>query len=212
MKRNHSALITFEGVDGSGKSTQCRLIYHQLLAEGYTVHLYREPGGTKISEQIRNILLHPENTLMSPITEMLLYFASRNQLLHEKIKPALAEDQIVLLDRFVDRTLAYQGFGRGLDMEAIQKVREVAIGDLKPDLTVLVDTPLDTAEERLDKDSLDRLESEHRDFKERTRNGYLELAARDPQHWLVVDGRDDIQNLKHQIWQRIQKLLTDETD
>ncbi len=207
MKLKRGYLITFEGVDGSGKSTQCRLLYHHLLEADLVVHLFREPGGTLISEKIRDILLSRDHGMMAPVTEMLLYFASRNQLLDEKIQPALESSEIVLLDRFVDSTLAYQGFGRGLDIDAIQKVRDVAIGDLHPDLTVLVDTPLETAETRLDRSSLDRLEAEQMDFKERTRQGYLTLAAQNADNWLVLNGLEEIQVLQNRLRSEVNRML-----
>ena len=199
--------ISFEGIDGSGKSTQCKMLYHDLLDRSYSVHLFREPGGTKISEKIRDILLDNENMEMSAITEMLLYFASRNQLISEKVVPALNRGEIVLLDRFVDSTIAYQGYGRDLPLQSIQKVAEVAIGEVRPDLTILVDTPLDTAEDRMDNRALDSLEAENAEFKERTRNGYLTLASEEPQRFLVLDGRESIDGLKKTVIDKVNQLL-----
>ena len=207
MKTAKPLLISFEGIDGSGKSTQCKMLYHELLDRGYGVHLYREPGGTAISEKIRDILLDRENDEMSPITEMLLYFSSRNQLITEKVLPALNRGEIVLLDRFVDSTIAYQGYGRDLSLESIRKVAEVAIGDLSPDLTILVDTPLDTAENRMDDREPDRLESENVDFKQRTRNGYLQLARDEPNRFLLLDGRETIETLKSAVIERVDQIL-----
>ncbi len=207
MKTTKPLLISFEGIDGSGKSTQCKMLYHELLDRGYGVHLYREPGGTAISEKIRDILLDRENVKMSPITEMLLYFSSRHQLISEKVLPALNRGEIVLLDRFVDSTIAYQGYGRDLALESIQKVADVAIGDLSPDLTILVDTPLDTAEDRMDKRAHDRLEAENAEFKERTRNGYLQLVKDEPERFLLLDGRETIETLKQMVMVRINQLL-----
>ena len=207
MKTLRPLLISFEGIDGSGKSTQCKVLYHELLDRGYGVHLYREPGGTKISEKIRDILLDRENMEMSPVTEMLLYFSSRNQLITEKVLPALSRGEIVLLDRFVDSTLAYQGHGRDLSIEDIRKVADVAIGGLSPDLTILVDTPLDTAEDRMDDRELDRLEAENADFKQRTRNGYLQLVKDEPHRFLVLDGNQGIDVLKRQVIARVDQLL-----
>ncbi|NQV29898.1 MAG: dTMP kinase [Candidatus Marinimicrobia bacterium] len=207
MKPGRALLISFEGIDGSGKSTQCKMLYHELIGRGYGVHLYREPGGTRISEKIRDILLDRENMEMSPVTEMLLYFASRNQLISEMVVPALKRGEIVLLDRFVDSTIAYQGYGRNLSLEDIRKVAEVAIGSVIPDLTILVDTPLETAEDRMDDRDLDRLEAENSEFKLRTRNGYLQLAENEPQRFLVLDGRDNIEGLKRKVFERIDQLL-----
>jgi len=207
MKTSKPLLISFEGIDGSGKSTQCKMLYHELLDRGYGVHLYREPGGTAISEKIRDILLDRENNEMSPITEMLLYFSSRNQLISEKVLPALDRGEVVLLDRFVESTIAYQGYGRNLSLDSIRKVAEVAIGDLSPDLTILVDTPLETAEDRMDDRELDRLEAENVEFKQRTRNGYLQLAKDDPQRFLLLDGRASIEELKNTVMERVDILL-----
>lgn len=207
MKSAKPLLISFEGIDGSGKSTQCKMLYHELIDRGYSVHLYREPGGTRISEKIRDILLDRENIEMSPITEMLLYFASRNQLISEKVVPALKRGDLVLLDRFVDSTIAYQGYGRNLALESIRKVAEVAIGSVIPDLTILVDTPLETAENRMDNRDLDRLEAENAEFKQRTRNGYLQLAREEPRRFLVLDGRGSIDKLKRAVLERVDRLL-----
>lgn len=207
MKSPKPLLISFEGIDGSGKSTQCKMLYHELLDRGYGVHLYREPGGTAISEKIRDILLDRENNEMSPITEMLLYFSSRNQLITEKVLPALDRGEIILLDRFVDSTIAYQGYGRDLSLESIRKVADVAIGGLSPDLTILVDTPLETAEDRMDNRELDRLEAENIDFKQRTRNGYLQIVRDEPQRFLLLDGRESIENLKRNVLERVDQLL-----
>ncbi len=207
MKTNRPLLISFEGIDGSGKSTQCKMLYHELLDRGYGVHLYREPGGTIISEKIRDILLDLENIEMSPITEMLLYFSSRNQLITEKVIPALKRGEIVLLDRFVDSTIAYQGYGRNLSLDSIRKVAEVAIGDLTPDLTIFVDTPLDTAENRIGSRELDRLEAENVEFKQRTRNGYLHLVKSESHRFLLLDGRETIETLKHAVIERVDQML-----
>lgn len=208
MKKFTPLFISFEGIDGSGKSTQCQMLYHDLLDKGYKVHLFREPGGTQISEKIRDILLDKVNTEMSPITEMLLYFASRNQLITEKVIPALERGELVLLDRFVDSTVAYQGCGRHLPLKSIRKVADVAIGDVMPHLTILVDTPLETAENRMDDRELDRLEAENVDFKERTRRGYLELAKLEPGRFLVLDGRESIDSLKQLVINRVTNLLS----
>jgi len=207
MKNDKPLFISFEGIDGSGKSTQCQMLYHELLDKGYAVHLFREPGGTRISEKIRNILLDKNNSEMSPITEMLLYFASRNQLIVEKVIPALTRGEIVLLDRFVDSTIAYQGYGRDLSLQDISKVAEVAIGNVHPDLTILVDTPLETAEDRMDKRDLVRLEAENAEFKQRTREGYLELARNEPERFMVLDGRQSVDLLKQEVSSMVSELL-----
>jgi len=203
--------ISFEGIDGSGKSTQCKMLYHYLLDRGLKVHLYREPGGTRISEKIRDILLDKQHDEMAATTEMLLYFASRSQLIEEKVKPALQKGEIVLLDRFVDSTIAYQGYGRNLSLDHISKIAEVAIGNVRPELTILVDTPLETAEDRMDDRDLDRLEAENKGFKYRTRQGYLALAASEPHRFLVLDGTQGIDELQSLIRERISKRLDIQT-
>jgi dTMP kinase len=180
--------ITFEGIDGSGKSTQCQMLKTWYESMGRTVHVLREPGGTSISEQIRDILLDKNNKEMNPIAEMLLYFASRNQLVSEKVLPALKRNDVVILDRYVDSTVAYQGYGRGLDLQHIKDVANVAVEGLSPALTIVVDTPLDTATNRQSGKDLDRLEMEVSDFKERVRNGFLKLANEEPDRVFVVDG------------------------
>jgi len=202
-----SLFISFEGIDGSGKSTQCKMLYHYLLDTGHTVHLYREPGGTIISEKIRDILLDKNHLEMSPITEMLLYFSSRSQLISEKVQPALKRGEIVLLDRFVDSTIAYQGYGRNLSLASISQIADVAIGSVRPELTILVDTPLDTAEGRMDDRELDRLEAENAAFKQRTRSGYLKLAESEPERFLVLDGTKGIEELQHDIRIRVGEKL-----
>ena len=204
---SRSLFISFEGIDGSGKSTQCKMLYQNLLDRGFVVSLFREPGGTRISEKIRDILLDKQNVEMAPITEMLLYFASRRQLITEKVAPALKRGEIVLLDRYVDSTIAYQGYGRDLSLDSIAKVAEVAIGSVRPELTILVDTPVNTAEGRMDDRELDRLEAENSAFKQRTRAGYLKLAAGDPDRFLILDGQQSIESLQQQIRQRVDALL-----
>lgn len=207
MKTNRALFISFEGIDGSGKSTQIKMLYHYLLNEGYIVHLFREPGGTSISEKIRAILLDKNNEEMTPIAEVLLYFASRNQLMHEKVLPALARGEIVLMDRYVDSSRAYQGVGRKLGMRPLNYLTKFATYDKKPDLTVLVDLPLETAENRLSAKDLDRFESESMQFKRKVRKGYLNLAKKEPERFLVVDGRKTPDELFSQIRLRVQELL-----
>jgi len=207
MKTDQALFISFEGIDGSGKSTQCQMLRVNLEGRGYVTHLFREPGGTRISEKIRDILLDRTNQEMCAVTEMLLYFASRSQLITEQVVPALARGEIVLLDRFVDSTIAYQGYGRDLSLTDIHKVADVAIGQVRPELTILVDTPLETAADRMDTRELDRLEVEDAAFKERTRQGYLQLVREEPQRFLVLDGRQGIEALQQAILARVDQLL-----
>ena len=183
------------------------MLYHHLLNDGYIVHLFREPGGTRISEKIRSILLDKENTEMTPIAEVLLYYASRNQLMTEKVLPALERGEIILMDRYVDSSLAYQGVGRGLGKRPLNFLTRFATESKKPELTVLVDLPLETAEDRLSDKNLDRFESESLQFKRRVRTGYLNLVKLEPERYLVVDGRLPQEELFKTIRTRVMHLL-----
>jgi dTMP kinase len=171
-------LITFEGIDGCGKSTQLAKISQLLRDIGYPVITLREPGSTQVSEKIRNILLHTRENL-SDATELLLYEAARAELTKHEILPHLADGAIVLCDRFYDSTTAYQGYGRKLDLAMVCRLHKGAVGNLKPDLTLVFDVALKTAYKRRGK-KLDRLESQSRAFFERVRKGYHAIARREP--------------------------------
>jgi thymidylate kinase (EC 2.7.4.9) len=181
--------ITLEGPDGSGKTTQARLLAHWLQEEGHPVVLVREPGGTTVGERIREVLHDPAHTGMSPWTEVFLYCAARAQLVAEIIRPALAAGQTVLCDRYADSTLAYQGYGRGLDLDALRLVLYLATGGLTPDLTFCLDISPEEglARRRAGGGEWNRLDQETVDFHRRVRTGYLELAGLEPQRWIVVD-------------------------
>jgi len=177
--------ITFEGMEGCGKSTQARLLAWAL---GPDTVLTQEPGGTAIGRAIRQLLLHPANRAMSAEAEVLLFFADRAQHVAEVIRPALAAGKIVISTRYVDTSLAYQGYGRGLDLDRIRSVAVLATGGLRPDLTLFFDLPLEIGLARVvSRGGRDRLESEVREFHERVRNGYLELAAAEPDRWIRID-------------------------
>jgi len=201
-------LITFEGIDGSGKSTQATMLFHRLLKEEYKALLVREPGGTAISEKIRDVLLDIRHEQMAPVTELLLYAASRAQLVEEKIKPNLEEGVIVICDRYSDSTLAYQGYGRGLNKGFIRNLNSLATQELIPDITYIIDVELDIADQRTDSDkSGDRLENEHQVFKRRVRNGYKEIANGAPGRIIMISGEKPVQELHEEIWQQtISKL------
>lgn len=193
--------ITFEGIDFSGKSTQCRLLEKFLTGKGFDVVLLREPGGTRISEKIRELLLDKNSGGMSALTELLLYSASRAQLVDEVIKPALDSGKTVLCDRFADSSTAYQGFGRGLGVEKIEMINKIGTGGLEPDLTIYVDI---TVEESLKRLKLagkltDRIEAEGTTFFKLVRQGYLQLATRHKHRFKVVDGSDDINIVQRRI-------------
>ena len=181
--------ITLEGPDGSGKTTQAHLLAHWLQEEGHPVVLVREPGGTTIGERIREVLHDPAHTGMSPWTEVFLYCAARAQVVAEIIRPALAAGQTVLCDRYADSTLAYQGYGRGLDLDALRRVLYLATGGLTPDLTFCLDISPEEglARRRTGGGEWNRLDRETVDFHRRVRAGYLELASLEPQRWIVVD-------------------------
>lgn len=179
------AFITFEGMEGCGKSTQAKLLARAL---GPDAVLTQEPGGTAIGRAIRRLLLDPANRAMSAEAEVLLFFADRAQHVAEVIRPALAAGKIVISTRYVDTSLAYQGYGRGLDLDRIRSVAVLATGGLRPDLTLFFDLPLEIGLARVvRRGGRDRLESEVREFHERVRNGYLELAAAEPDRWIRID-------------------------
>jgi dTMP kinase len=183
--------ITFEGPDGSGKTTQLSLLAAYLVEQGYSVCHRREPGGTEIGEQIRQVLHSRKNEEMVAEAEILLYSASRAQLVAQVIRPALASGQIVLCDRYSDSTLAYQGYGRCLDLEALQRITAFATGGLVPDLTVYVDIEPEAGLRRRQQDrsaEWNRLDALDLDFHRRVHAGYRELIALEPERWVVVDG------------------------
>jgi len=207
-----SRFITFEGTEGCGKSTQLLRLADHLRTRGYSVCTTREPGGCPISDAIRGILLTPESRDMAPLTELYLYAAARAQHVTEVIRPALARGEIVLCDRFSDATLAYQGYGRGLDLEQIRAMNHEASSGLEPDLTVLLDIPLETGLSRAltrnhaGGDAEGRFEQEALDFHQRVRNGYLELA-RQHQRVRVISARGGIDEVAGRIRQVIEPWL-----
>ena len=182
--------ISFEGIDGAGKTTLLSTMEAWLTKEKIAPIVTREPGGTRLGEKVRELLLDPSHTGMSDRAELLLYSASRAQLVQEVIRPALDEGHWVLADRFIDATLAYQGYGRGLDLKMLRAVQEWATGGLWPHRTVLVDCDLDIAagRQKLRPKAKDRIENEHRAFHRAVREGYLALAEQEPERITVIDG------------------------
>ena len=195
--------ITFEGTEGCGKSTQIRALATHLQQVGKQVLQVREPGGTKLGEAVRNLLQHePAGEQMTPEAELLLFTASRAQLTRERILPALAEDQIVLCDRFMDSTTVYQGVARQIDPEILAQVNRFATGKAYPDLTILIDIDAETGLHRArsrSNDQLDRMEREAIDFFKAVRKGYLTLAESEPDRFLVLDGSNSIETLQDRI-------------
>jgi dTMP kinase len=193
--------ISFEGIDFSGKSTQIELLKDYLEEHNKKVEILREPGGTEISEKVRKILLDNKNEKMFAEAELLLFSASRAQLVREKIRPYLEKGIYVISDRFHDSSTAYQGYGRGIAKEVVMKVHELAIGDTIPDLTFFIDIPVGIANERKKKKSkikLDRIEVADIEFYNRVRNGYLEIA-RSEERFKVIDGTQTIETIQNQI-------------
>lgn len=180
--------ITFEGPEGSGKSTQIRLLAEFLRARGLSVEVVREPGGTPIGDQVRHVLHDTANTAMSPEAEVLLYSASRAQLVSQRIRPSLAAGRVVLCDRYADSTMAYQGYGRGLDLGMLAALTEIATGGLKPDLTLLLDLDVSAglSRRRVRGEEMNRLDLEAVAFHERVREGYRLLANADPERWVRI--------------------------
>jgi dTMP kinase len=181
--------VTLEGPEGSGKSTQLTLLAQFLEEQGYPVLATREPGGTGIGDQIRTTLHDVKNTAMKRETEFLLYSASRAQLVRELIEPALVENKIVLCDRYADSTIAYQGYGRELDLSALQAITRFATGGLSPDLTFLLDIDVEEGlARRIDGDEeMNRLDLEEIAFHQRVRDGYHQMAQADPERWVIID-------------------------
>ena len=199
--------ITIEGIEGSGKTTQIKALGEELESRGYAVRTTREPGGTGIGDGLRAVLLHPDSRNMSALTELFLYAAARAQHVEEVIKPALESGYVLLCDRFSDATYAYQGCARGLDIELVERVNRAAEAGLGPDLTVLLDCPVETGlkrsmarlegEGKADLES--RFEQESVAFHERVREGYLTLARRNPERVMVLDANRPPETLKEEI-------------
>ncbi len=193
--------LTFEGPEGGGKSTQAERLTFAVKERGYEVLCTREPGGTHVGEAIRQILLRRSGMAMSAWTEALLFTAARAQLVEEVIRPRLSAGTIVICDRFSDSTLAYQGYGRGLDREALERLQQEATHGLKPSLTFLLDIPVEQGLGRIPPKLLDRLDRESDSFHRRVRQGYLELAAAEPERWLVLDAQSNPDDLAAAILQ-----------
>jgi len=192
--------ISFEGIEGTGKTIQSKLLYEHFKKTGYTVILTEEPGGTKIGLKIREVLLSVENKEITPVTELLLYNASRAQHIKEVILPALNKGGIVITDRFSDSTVAYQGYGRGIDLKLIDSLERMVTEGLKPDITLLIDLDAETGLLRNKGiNKTDRLELEDLKFHKKVRDGYLQIAAREPERIKLIDGSGSIEEIQRKI-------------
>ncbi len=204
--------ITFEGIEGSGKTTQIHLLVDWLRKRSSQVLVTREPGGTDIGEQIRTILLNPANTAMTPEAEILLFSAARAQIVREVIRPHLDQGWIVICDRFADSTLAYQGYGHGLPLEDLRRITAFATGGLWPDLTIYLDLDVETGLQRkaATPEEWNRMEAKEVAFHQRVREGYRALAAAEPHRWLVLDASQPVQTIQDHIRERVASLLHEE--
>jgi len=204
--------ITFEGPEGSGKTTQIRRLAAWLQEEGYPVLATREPGGTPIGDAVRTILLDKKNTAMTSRAEVLLFSAARAQLVEEIIKPFLEKGGIVLSDRFADSTFAYQGYGRGLNMDDLRRITAFATLGIRPQMTIYLDLPAEVGLRRKMRDAdreWNRMEEEALAYHRRVRDGYLALAAQEPERWLLLDGTQAVDRLAEQIRQRVAGALAE---
>jgi len=202
-----SLFITFEGGEGGGKSVQAKALYRKLVKMGVPVLLTHEPGGTPFGKRIGRWLKWAQDTDISPLTELVLFNASRAQLVAEVIKPALKSGKVVISDRYDDSTTVYQGYGRRLDLTMVKAVNKAATQGLTPDLTVLLDAPVETCFARKGTGKRDRFEQEALAFHQRVRDGYLKLASEEPQRWLVVDASQSRAKIAEIIWPRVSQLL-----
>jgi len=204
--------ITFEGPEGGGKSTHSALLGQYLQKMGFRVVRTREPGGTIVAEALRKLLLNPQNNI-APITELMLYEASRAQHVQEVLLPALKKGSVVICDRYTDATVAYQGYGRGLDLDTIKELNAIATGNLVPDMTIVLDIPVEKGlikARELNKDSFtagDRLERECISFHKKVRQGYLALARKEPSRIKVISTGKDIEETHKNVVAAVQKVL-----
>ena len=197
--------IVFEGGDGSGKSTQVARLVGALRAEGHTVVATREPGGTPIAEKIRHVVLDPENHAMCDRTEALLFAAQRAEHVHHVVRPALSRGDVVVSDRYMDSSVVYQGLGRGLGEEAVRDLNLWATEHLRPDLTIVLDVPAELGLDRVG--TPDRIEAGPREMHDRIRDYYLQMAAGDPQHYVLINARQPIDAIADIVLSRVHEAM-----
>ncbi len=197
--------ITFEGIEGCGKSTQAKLLYEELLSRGKRVILTREPGGTPSAEELREFILREREEFFPPFSELLLYIAARGFHVENLIRSALKEGIVVICDRFSDSTVAYQGYGRGIDQKFIREIDIRANGGLRPDITFLIDLPVKEALKRIRSRERDRIENEELEFHERVRRGFIEIAKSEPERVVVLDGRRRIGEIFKEVIRKLEE-------
>ena len=203
-----SFFITFEGGEGSGKSTHARWLYRRLSRLGVPVLLTHEPGVTLLGKKMTHLLKWAKDMEISPVAELLMFNVSRSQLVAEVVRPALEAEKVVICDRFADSTMAYQGYGRGLDLTLVKTVNDAATQGLQPELTILLDVAVEQGLARKRSGHKDRFEREEIAFHQRVREGFLKLAAAEPPRWLVIDAGQSKDKIAEIIWQRVNKLLS----
>jgi dTMP kinase len=199
--------VTFEGGEGSGKSTQVRALHRRLKRRGIASILIHEPGSTPLGERVARLVKQSRGFSIAPVTELFLFNAARAELVTEVITPSLNKSLVVICDRFADSTVAYQGYGRSLDLKLVNALNRAATGGLKPDLTILIDVPVGDGLARKSRNDGDRFEHEALAFHERVRRGYLELALAEPRRFFVVDGRRDVRAVADAIWKKVSSRL-----
>lgn len=204
-----SLFITFEGGEGSGKTVQARALYRRLARLDIPAVLTHEPGGTALGDRITRTLKWAREVDISPLGELLLFNASRYQLVSEVVRPELASGKIVICDRYTDSTVVYQGYARGLDFEVVRRINDIATGGLMPDLTVLLDISVEEGFARKGVSLRDRFEQEDISFHQRVRQGYLRLAESESERWLVIDATQSRKRVADIIWERVSRLLDD---
>jgi len=205
-KSKYGRLITFEGIEGCGKSTLAKELYEYLKSKNYKVIFTREPGGGKLGEKIREILLSNEFEIPD-YSELFLFLASRYEHTKNVIIPKLKEGYIVISDRYMDSTIAYQGYGRKIDLKLLEKLNEIATLGIKPNLTFLIDLPEEISFNRLKDKILDRIESEEIEFYKRVRFGYIEIARNEPLRFIILDGTMELQALKQKVFEITENLI-----
>jgi len=203
--------LSFEGGEASGKSVQAKRLADRLRTDGRDVVSVREPGSTPVGERVRDIVLHAQDIPLAPNAQALLYNTARAQLVRDVIRPALADGKIVIVDRFYDSTLAYQGYGHGADLDQLRAVTDFAVGDTRPLRTILLDLPVEAAEGRAATRkpgrAWDRFEAEARAFHERVRHGYLQLADAEPRRFVVISADRDVDAVAADVWTEVERLL-----